>query len=441
LVNDRNTIIDAFLKKSDVKAEVLDIAPETGRSNSSETLADILTTYEDQPVRTALKRTFQRLGPALVQELLTMSDLNGEESVRNLSKDEIGILEKNEHRLVEELLSKPAPRIYFDGTTPVRFSIIPLIHLKDLLFQNFGSISEGIQTYLAAIHHDKEAKREKEGILKVLKHEYDNSERTLKNISAETELPNLPAQYEKYGKLLMGQLHLFKKGDDIACVEDFSGSSGDIIEIPLDIHLTPVKNAERYFEKAERSKRKLEEQSRRIAELTQKKKSISQLLEKLEDALTTSDLQQFADENRKQLAQFGLKSKKSGHIKKEEPVPFRVFIVAGGFRVWAGKSGENNDLLSTRHTAKNDLWFHARGVGGSHVVLKIGTGKGEVSKQAIEQAAGIAAYYSKMKKSKLVPVTMCQGKYVRKPKGVPPGTVVVEREKTIFAEPGLPQAS
>jgi predicted ribosome quality control (RQC) complex YloA/Tae2 family protein len=125
-------------------------------------------------------------------------------------------------------------------------------------------------------------------------------------------------------------------------------------------------------------------------------------------------------------------------MRKEEQLPFRVFTVAGGFQVWAGKSGENNDLLSTRHTAKNDLWFHARGVGGSHVVLKIGTGKGEVSKQAIEQAAGIAAYYSKMKKSKLVPVTMCEGKYVRKPKGVPAGTVMVEREKTIFAEPALP---
>jgi predicted ribosome quality control (RQC) complex YloA/Tae2 family protein len=63
-----------------------------------------------------------------------------------------------------------------------------------------------------------------------------------------------------------------------------------------------------------------------------------------------------------------------------------------------------------------------------------------VSKQAIEQAAAIAAYYSKMKKSKLVPVAMCEGKYVRKPKGVPAGTVTLEREKTLFVEPGLPQS-
>ena len=138
------------------------------------------------------------------------------------------------------------------------------------------------------------------------------------------------------------------------------------------------------------------------------------------------------------LARVGIKISKSGAAKKEEPLPFRVFTVVGGFQVWAGKSSENNDLLTTRHTAKNDLWFHARGVGGSHVVLKLGTGKGEVSKQAMTQAAGIAAYYSKMKNASMVPVTMCEGKFVRKPKGVPAGTVYVEREQTIFAEPALP---
>jgi predicted ribosome quality control (RQC) complex YloA/Tae2 family protein len=159
----------------------------------------------------------------------------------------------------------------------------------------------------------------------------------------------------------------------------------------------------------------------------------------MEEVITADDLHRFAEENRKELSKFGLKTKKSGQLKKEELLPFRLFTVVGGFQVWAGKSGENNDLLSMRHTAKNDLWFHARGVGGSHVVLKIGTGKGEVSKQAIEQAAAIAAYYSKMRNSKLVPVAMSEGKYVRKPKGVPAGTVTLEREKTLFVEPALPK--
>ena len=119
-------------------------------------------------------------------------------------------------------------------------------------------------------------------------------------------------------------------------------------------------------------------------------------------------------------------------------IPFRIFTVAGGFQVWAGKSSENNDLLTMKYAKPNDLWFHARGSSGSHVVLRVGTGKGEPARQAIEQAAAIAAYYSKMKTSALVPVAMTERKYVRKPKGASAGTVMIEREKILFVRPTLP---
>jgi predicted ribosome quality control (RQC) complex YloA/Tae2 family protein len=94
-----------------------------------------------------------------------------------------------------------------------------------------------------------------------------------------------------------------------------------------------------------------------------------------------------------------------------------------------------------KHAKPSDLWFHARGSSGSHVILKVNTGKGEPGKKAKGQAAAIAAYYSKMKNATMVPVAMTEKKYVRKPKGAPPGTVVLEREKVIFAEPALPDTS
>ena len=125
--------------------------------------------------------------------------------------------------------------------------------------------------------------------------------------------------------------------------------------------------------------------------------------------------------------------------KEEEDLPpFKTFEVEGGFTVYAGKSSENNDLLTVKWAKPNDLWFHARGSSGSHVVLKMGSGSGNPSKKAIEQAAAIAAWYSKMKNAKNVPVAMTEKKYVRKPKGVPAGTVVIEKEKVIFVQPRLP---
>ena len=106
--------------------------------------------------------------------------------------------------------------------------------------------------------------------------------------------------------------------------------------------------------------------------------------------------------------------------------------------MWVGKSSANNDLLTTKYAKPNDLWFHARGASGSHTVLKISGRSEPPPKEAIRQAAGIAAYYSKMRNAANVPVAYCERKYVRKPKHVPEGTVHLEREEIIFVQPRLP---
>ena len=121
--------------------------------------------------------------------------------------------------------------------------------------------------------------------------------------------------------------------------------------------------------------------------------------------------------------------------------PFRIFTVDGGFEVLAGKNSRNNDVLTLRNARPDDLWFHARGCSGSHVILRVASAAGVPGKRAKEQAAAIAAYYSRMRNASSVPVAMTERKYVRKPKGAPPGSVVIERERVIFAVPALPEGS
>jgi predicted ribosome quality control (RQC) complex YloA/Tae2 family protein len=208
------------------------------------------------------------------------------------------------------------------------------------------------------------------------------------------------------------------------------------VAIPLDPHLSPAKNAERYFTRARKVRETIDEQRERRGSLTAHHVELERVLLEFDEAENAESLASLIARHSRILASAGYRN--AATTRTAPPPPFRVFTVSGGFQVWAGKSSENNDLLTTRHTGKDDLWFHARGVGGSHVVLKVHTGKGETSKAAVQEAASIAAYYSKMKKASLVPVTMCLGKYVRKPKGAPPGTVTVEREETVFAEPRLP---
>jgi predicted ribosome quality control (RQC) complex YloA/Tae2 family protein len=130
---------------------------------------------------------------------------------------------------------------------------------------------------------------------------------------------------------------------------------------------------------------------------------------------------------------------KAEKVRQDETSRFRKFVLNEKFEVWVGKDSISNDLLTTKHTAQNDLWFHVRGASGSHTVLKVHNKKESIDKKIIETAASIAAYYSKARNASHVPVAYCEKKFVKKKKGMKAGSVIMEREKVIFVKPGLPE--
>jgi predicted ribosome quality control (RQC) complex YloA/Tae2 family protein len=118
---------------------------------------------------------------------------------------------------------------------------------------------------------------------------------------------------------------------------------------------------------------------------------------------------------------------------------FRIFKLGNGFEVWVGKDSAANDLLSMKYSAQNDLWFHVRGASGSHTVLKIPEGVRDIPKDIIKTAASIAAFYSRAKNAKNVPVAYTLAKNVQKYKGAKSGSVVIKSEKIVKVEPGVPE--
>jgi predicted ribosome quality control (RQC) complex YloA/Tae2 family protein len=216
--------------------------------------------------------------------------------------------------------------------------------------------------------------------------------------------------------------------------DTLSSPHGRTVTIPLEPALTPVLNAERYFNKAKKARTAHDDARIRMKSLEVRLTTLRMLDDELADVQSNEALKQFQQTYKVQLQQAGYLT-----VKEQENLPpFRIFTVEGGFQVLAGKSSDNNDMLTTKYAKPNDLWFHCRGSGGSHVVLKMNSAQGEPSKAAIHQAASIAAYYSKMKNASSVPVAMTEKKFVRKPKGAPAGTVTLEREKVIFVQPKLP---
>ena len=116
------------------------------------------------------------------------------------------------------------------------------------------------------------------------------------------------------------------------------------------------------------------------------------------------------------------------------------YTIENEFRVLAGRSEEDNDILSLRVARPNDYWFHAHGVPGSHVILQ-GPDGVEPDKATLKVAAAVAAYHSKARGGGVVPVSCTKAQNVSKPRGAKPGTVQIRKETTIKVRPGLPPNS
>jgi hypothetical protein len=119
----------------------------------------------------------------------------------------------------------------------------------------------------------------------------------------------------------------------------------------------------------------------------------------------------------------------------------RRYVLAGGWEVLVGRSNRENDILTHKLAKAEDLWFHARGVAGSHVILRCAGRGAKPPKTIIEQTAAIAAHFSKARTSAMVPVVYTEKRYVRKPRKATPGLAVCLREKVVMVRPSAPTAA
>jgi len=229
------------------------------------------------------------------------------------------------------------------------------------------------------------------------------------------------ASYAQKADLIMANMHQIVPRSAKVEVSNFY-DDGNTITIKLNKELSPQKNAERYYRKAKNQRIEIQKMEENI-EI--KEFQLLQIEEQLDNIKSIEELRSL----RKYLKEENLDNKKQ----KEQTFLFKKFVI-DGFDVWVGKSAANNDLLTLKYAKKDDLWFHAKDVSGSHTVLKAPAGK-EITPQTKEKVAIIAAYYSKRKNDTLCPVIVTYKKFVRKPKGFAVGKVVVDKEEVILVDP------
>ncbi len=387
----------------------------------------------------ALKKTIPVLGSTLAREVLFRANLDPSGPAELATDKELARIFTETSGIIGKLMSPEGggkARIYYEERSPLCLSLVPLRMYEDARMELFDKTSTAIQRYVGMSHSSSAFGDEKQKLASWLEKEETKAAHTRAKIALDLAETDRSAVYEMHGKLIMAHIHDLRKGLKSASLEDsFSGDTSEsVVTVQLDPSLTPAANAERYFAKAKKARTAAQESGERVRSLDQRLAALRSLSGELIEISSAGALKEFVRSNKEELKRLGFLTEKE----KEDLPPFRIFDVEGGFQVLAGKSSENNDMLTMKYAKPNDLWFHCRGSSGSHVVLKVNSAPGEPSKTAIHQAAAIAAYYSKMKNASSVPVVVTEKKYVHKPKGAPAGTVTLDREKVLFVEPKLP---
>ena len=406
---------------------------------SGEAFTGAMRAGSDENILRSLKRTIPVLGSILAEEILLRAEIESDRATERVTDEELGRLRTAAYALVDELTSADGKRgavIYSEEGEAVCFSLVELRSRARMDAERFDDISEAIQRYVGMRHSASKLDDEKGTLQSWIEKESGKVERVLSKIAQERGESDRAALYELTGKVITANLHLLRNGlSDVRLENPFaSGENEREMRIQLDPALSPAANAERYFDKAKKSRVASQEAAERVATLNRRSGALKALEEELAGITSNDSLKEFIQLKKDELRELGFLTEKE----KEDLPPFRIFTVEGGFQVMAGKSSENNDLLTMKYAKPNDLWFHCRGSSGSHVILRMKSAPGEPSRGAIRAAASIAAYYSKMKNATSVPVVVTEKKYVHKPKGAPPGTVTLDREKVLFVEPKLP---
>ncbi len=250
------------------------------------------------------------------------------------------------------------------------------------------------------------------------------SMKLLANLTSDLEEAGRSKEFRHFGNILVTHRHRLKKGLKELTVRDFSGETE--ITVPLDPTLDPDRNIRLYFRRAKKGEKGLllimNRRSRIKNDMEADRKRIDSI-SALEDPQGV-------------LAAVPAGKRPSRNEAGGEQASFRSFEIEGSYKVYVGRNDRENDMLTHRFSSRRDLWFHAQGVPGSHVILKVD--KGSIPSRIIEKAASIAAWFSKGRKSATVPVIYSEKRYVSKPRNSRPGTAVTTRGKTIFVTPSLP---
>ncbi len=521
LVNCQDRIFDSLLHVDQKMSRVREIMPARpyvyppaqGKLSPSDALArvragelPVLTESLQRPLEKGLQDSLQGFSPELCREICFLSGIDSRKGIRQLENDEI-------HRLLQasaDLLGRIvdgciSPAAYRSAAGEPYY----LFHALALREAGVPTLFPGISEAMDAVHRDKDItadfEQRKKDLTSFVRAALDHAIRRAQIHRADFDSCQDMERDQLFGTLILQNAYRVKPGDELVSVIDYEHPDLVTLEIPLDPTLSPAKNAQILFKRYAKLKSKRVSSESFLAEDESAIAYLLTLLQAIDTATDREDLAALADEMReggltsartrdpaspsaaKNFPSHPGKSKsgnastrairaagKAASMRKNskaattskgsrssESTGFRKYDAPDGFIILCGRNNLQNDQLTLRTAAPDDLWFHVQKMPGTHVILRSIDGSSRpFTEAAILCAAQTAAFFSRtvarMEKQRAVPMTIdekfdlqslkipvdyCPVKNVKKPSKAKPGMVVYDHYKTVVVAPIEPSKS
>ena len=288
-----------------------------------------------------------------------------------------------------------------------------------------SSLSELLDTFYKDKAERDRVNQQASELIRRVENELEKNRKKLGKQEEELLATENAEEFRQKGELLTTFLHQVPNDQDQVELDNYY--TGEKIIIALDKALTPNQNAQRYFKRYQ----KLKEAVKHLTSLIEETRATILYLESVETALSQASLTEIA-EIREELIQTGFIRRRQREKIQKRQKPEKYLATDGQTIILVGRNNLQNDELTFKIAKKDELWFHAKDIPGSHVVI---TGNLQPSDEVKTDAAELAAYFSKARLSNLVQVDMIEAKKLNKPTGGKPGFVTYTGQKTLRVTP------
>lgn len=387
---------------------------------------------KEYPLSKSIYMNFAGISPLIAEEIILRASLPSQAPSTSLSELEYTHLFHTIHNLLEDINTHNfTPNIIYKGEEAIEFSSINLYSYegKDYKRESFDSVSKMLYDFYSSreafvLNRQKSSdlRRIVNTALERTSKKYDLQEKQLQDADKKDI-------YRVYGDLLNTYGYSLKGGESSFTTENFYDDNKEIT-IPLDKNKSAKENAKKYYDKYA----KLSRTTKALSEEILKTKNDMEHLQSIQTALEVSSDDESLSQIRQELVDFGyIKKHSSAKKQKITSHPYH-YISSDGYDIYVGKNNYQNEELTFKVATGNDWWFHAKGIPGSHVILK-SNNEEELPDRAYEEAAALAAFYSKAKDADKVEVDYIQKKNIKKVAGAAPGFVIYHSNWSMVAAP------